>query len=70
MVACQYQVEILWLLMNQGADGAQSSWGLSTYFTKVKDGVADLYEFASRVNFVGIILWHGFYDDRDCMIWV
>ena len=41
--------------------------GLSTYFTKVK---ADLYEFASRVNFVGIILRHGFYDDRDRMIWV
>ena len=56
--------------MNQGADGAQSSWGLSTYFTKVKDGVADLYEFASRVNFVGIILWHDFCDDRDRMIWV
>ena len=42
--------------MNQGADGAQSSWGLSTYFTKVKDGVADLYEFASRVNFVAWFL--------------
>ena len=56
--------------MNQEANGAQSSWGLSTDFTKVKDGVADLYEFASRVNFVGIILWRGFYDDRDCMIWV
>ena len=56
--------------MNQGADGAQSSWGLSTYFTKVKDDVADLYEFASRVNFVSIILWHGFCDDCDRMIWV
>ena len=55
--------------MNQGADGTQRSWGLSTYFTQVKDGVADLYEFASRVNFVGIILWHGFYYDRR-MIWV
>ena len=56
--------------MNQGADGAQSCCGLSTYFTKVKDDVADLYEFASRVNFVGIILWRGFYDERDHMIWV
>ena len=56
--------------MNQEADGTQSSWRLSTYFTKVKDGVADLYEFASRVNFVGIILWQGFYDDCDRMIWV
>ena len=56
--------------MNQRTDGAQSSWGLSTYFTKVKDGVADLYEFASRVNFVDIVSWYGFYYDRDRMIWV
>ena len=56
--------------MNQGADGAQSSLALSTYFTKVKDGVTDLYEFSSRVNLVGIFLWNGFYDDRDHMIWV
>ena len=54
--------------MSQGADGVQSSWGLSTYFIEVKDGVADLYEFASRVNFVGIFLWRGFVDDRDRMI--
>ena len=44
--------------------------GLSTYFTKVKDGVADLCQFAKRVNFVGLVLWHGFFDNRDRMIWV